>query len=71
MAFFSGLVVVAALLVFVHLRERRGSAPVRWQSIAVVVLAVLIGSTTIVQVYRIEESGARAAWEDTTAVGHG
>ncbi|KZE98853.1 MULTISPECIES: DUF2231 domain-containing protein [unclassified Rhodococcus (in: high G+C Gram-positive bacteria)] len=67
MIFFSvGLVVVAAALVFLHLRERRGNAPVRWQSIAVVVLAVVVGATTIVQVYRIGESGARAAWDDVT-----
>jgi hypothetical protein len=39
---------------------------VRWQSIAVVVLAVVIGATTIVQVYRIGESGARAAWDDVS-----
>ncbi|OZC84805.1 hypothetical protein CH254_20675 [Rhodococcus sp. 06-412-2C] len=68
MIYFSvGLVVVAAALVFLHLRERRGNAPVRWQSIAVVVLAVVIGATTIVQVYRIGESGARAAWDDVSA----
>ncbi|WP_415972528.1 DUF2231 domain-containing protein [Rhodococcus sp. 077-4] len=72
MIYFSvGLVVVAAALVLLHLRERRGNAPVRWQSFAVVVLAVVIGATTIVQVYRIGESGARAAWEDVTAVGNG
>ena len=68
MIYFSvGLVIVAALLVFLHLRERRGNAPVRWQSIVVVVLAVVIGATTIVQVYRIGESGARAAWDDVSA----
>ncbi|CCQ14586.1 putative uncharacterized protein [Rhodococcus sp. AW25M09] len=68
MIYFSiGLVVVAALLVFLHLRERRGNAPVRWQSIAVVVLAVVIGVATMVQVYRIGESGARAAWDDVSA----
>ena len=71
MVYFSiGLVVVAALLVFVHLRERRGNPPVRWQSIGVVVLAVLIGAATIIQVYRIGESGARAAWDDVSATAH-
>ena len=62
--FAAGSVVVATLLVFQHIRERRGISPVRWQSIAVVVAAVSIGVATIVQVYRIGESGAQAAWGD-------
>jgi len=57
-------VVVAALLVVRHRRDLRGIRPVKWQSIAVVLIAVVVGAATIVQVYRIGESGARAAWED-------
>ncbi|AYJ47014.1 DUF2231 domain-containing protein [Rhodococcus sp. P1Y] len=59
-----GLALVAALLVAQHIRDRRGTQPVKWQSIAGIVFAVVIGVATIVQVYRIGESGARAAWED-------
>lgn len=62
-----GLALVAALLVAQHIRDRRGTRPVRWQSIAVAVLAVVVGVATMVQVYRIGESGARAAWEDAVS----
>jgi uncharacterized membrane protein len=68
MLFFAlGLVVVAALLVALHVREGRGTGPVRWQSIAVVVITVVVAAATIVQVIRIGESGARAAWENTVS----
>lgn len=62
-----GLALVAALLVAQHIRDRCGTRPVRWQSIAVAVLAVVVGVATMVQVYRIGESGARAAWEDAVS----
>ncbi|QCB51258.1 hypothetical protein E5720_20960 [Rhodococcus sp. PAMC28707] len=58
-------VVVAALLVLLHLRERSERPPMQWLSVAVVIVAVLVGVATIVQVYRIGDSGARAAWGDT------
>ncbi|MET4050254.1 MULTISPECIES: DUF2231 domain-containing protein [unclassified Rhodococcus (in: high G+C Gram-positive bacteria)] len=59
-----GAVVVAALLVLQQLRERREKPPVRWLSVAVAIVAVVVGVATIVQVYRIGDSGARAAWDD-------
>jgi len=68
MVYFSiALVAAAALIAFVHLREVRGQSvkPVaRWLIAAVVVIASV---TTTVQVYRIGDSGAQAAWGDTAA----
>ncbi|KQU06657.1 hypothetical protein ASG56_03155 [Rhodococcus sp. Leaf7] len=67
MLYFSiALVVVAAALVAVHLRERRGTAVPRRLSVVVVILAVVVGAATILQVYRIGESGARASWSDVS-----
>lgn len=68
MVYFSvGLLIAAALLAFVHLRENRDQPlkPVlRW---AVVVIVVVAAVATSVQVYRIGDSGARSAWEDRVA----
>ena len=61
----SALLVVALLLVIVHLRERRvDSERLR---VVVAIVAVLVGVTAIVQVYRIGESGARAVWGDSVS----
>ena len=63
------LVAVAALIAFVHLREARGKSlkpVVRWLIAAV----VLVGSVaTTAQVYRIGDSGAKAAWSTQSAQG--
>ncbi len=68
MLYFSlGLLVAAALLAFVHLRENRNQPlkPVmRWAVVAIVVVAAI---ATTAQVYRIGDSGARSAWEDKVA----
>ncbi len=65
MVYFSvALAVVAAALVVVHLRERRGGSAGRALSVAVVVVAIVVGVATMVQVYRIGDSGARATWGD-------
>ncbi|KAA0021337.1 DUF2231 domain-containing protein [Antrihabitans cavernicola] len=64
MIYFSvAMLVVALLLAALHLRENRldTSTPLR---VAVAVLAVVIGVATMVQIYRIGESGARAVWGD-------
>ena len=70
MVFFSiALVVAAALLAFVHLREVRGKslkAEFRWLVAAVVLVA---GIATTVQVYRIGDSGAKATWGQQSAAG--
>lgn len=59
-----GLVAGAALIVALHVRERRARAPGMALKVAVAAVAVVIGVASIVQVYRIGESGARAAWAD-------
>jgi uncharacterized membrane protein len=70
MAYFSiALVVAAALIAFVHLREARGKSvkPVaRWIIAAVV---VIVSVATTVQVYRIGDSGAKATWSKQSAAG--
>lgn len=63
MLYFSiALVMAAALIAFVHVREGRGTSvkPLgRWLIAAVVILASV---ATTVQVYRIGDSGAKATW---------
>ena len=58
------LLVAAVALVWLHRRPgaRRGL------TVAVSVLAVLVGTANLVQVYRVGESGARAVWGNTNAV---
>ena len=68
MKYFSlALLVAAALLVFVHLQERRGRAlktVVLWCIVALIAGA---GVSTTVQVYRIGDSGAKATWGQQAA----
>ena len=63
MLYFSiGLLVAAALLAYVYLRERRErplKPLLRWAVVAVVVIVSVAAS---VQMYRIGDSGARSAW---------
>jgi ABC-type branched-subunit amino acid transport system permease subunit len=70
MAYFSiVLVVAAALIAFVHIREVRHKSvkPIaRWLIATVVVIASV---ATTVQVYRIGDSGAKATWSTQSAVG--
>ncbi len=70
MVYFSiALVVAAALIAFVHLREARAKSvkPVaRWLIAAIVVIASV---ATTAQVYRIGDSGAKATWSNQSAVG--
>ncbi|WP_054814941.1 DUF2231 domain-containing protein [Nocardia arizonensis] len=62
------LLLLAAALVFAHLREGRGRPLARqvWAVLAVLILVAGIAAT--VQVYRVGESGARAVW-GVTALG--
>jgi ABC-type branched-subunit amino acid transport system permease subunit len=57
------LLVAAALLVFLHVRESRRTVNT---VVAVVIAAVVVLASvaTTVQVYRIGDSGSRAAWGD-------
>ncbi|MDF3313304.1 hypothetical protein P3H15_51280 [Rhodococcus sp. T2V] len=61
--FSAALLVVALALTAVHLRERK-TDPSRPLSLIVAALALVVATGTIVQVYRIGESGSRAAWSD-------
>ncbi len=63
MIYFSvALLVVAVLLALLHRREVRAAAPNRVVSVAVAVIAIVVGVASIVQVIRIGDSGARAVW---------
>lgn len=57
------LLVAAALLVFLHVRESRGTVNTV-VAVAIAVVVVLASVATTVQVYRIGDSGSRAAWGD-------
>ena len=64
MLYFSiALLVAAALLVYLHVRESRATVNT---VVAVVIAAVVVLASvaTTVQVYRIGDSGSRAAWGD-------
>lgn len=60
--FSSALLVVALVLAVVQWRERSTGATPRGLAAAVAVLALAVGIATVVQVYRIGDSGARATW---------
>jgi hypothetical protein len=63
MIYFSvALVVAAALLVAVHLREARGQSVTSVLSWVLAAIVVVIAVGTTVQVYRIGDSGAKATW---------
>jgi hypothetical protein len=69
MLYFSiGLVVAATLLILLHLLESRGAVNT---VVAVVIAAVVViaGVATTAQVYRIGDSGSRAAWGDVVSAG--
>ena len=57
------LLVAAALLVFLHVRESRGTVNTV-VAVAIAAVVVLASVATTVQVYRIGDSGSRAAWGD-------
>jgi hypothetical protein len=63
------LVVLSALLVWTARRAAATDAVARrsWLPTAVAALAVLAGLAAGVQVYRVGDSGARAAWSDQVA----
>lgn len=57
-----GLLVVAVVLAVQHWLESRSKDPSRALAVAVAVLAVLVGVSSIVAVVRIGDSGAHAVW---------
>ncbi|RZL84396.1 MAG: hypothetical protein EOP32_03685 [Rhodococcus sp. (in: high G+C Gram-positive bacteria)] len=65
MIYFSVALLLAALAVgAVQLRERK-SDPSRPLTLIVAFLAIVVAVGTIVQIYRIGESGSRATWGDS------
>lgn len=66
--FSAALLIAAALLVVLHIRESRGRAVSTVLSVAVAVLVAAAGVATVVQVYRIGDSGAKATWADVPMV---
>jgi uncharacterized membrane protein len=61
------LLVAAALIAGIHVRETRGHTVERTASWVVAAVVIVISIATAVQVYRIGDSGARATWGDTAA----
>jgi VanZ family protein len=57
------LLVAAALLVFLHVRESRATVNT-FVAVAIAAVVVLASVATTVQVYRIGDSGSRATWGD-------
>jgi hypothetical protein len=69
MLYFSLALLVAAVLVtVVHVRAGRGHALSRALSLIVAVFVVAAGVATMVQVYRIGDSGAKATWSQLAQV---
>ena len=60
--FSAALVVVALLLAFLHVREGRSETRRIGAHLIVAVLALAVGVSTIITVYRIGDSGAQSVW---------
>jgi heme/copper-type cytochrome/quinol oxidase subunit 4 len=60
--FSAALVVVALLLAFLHVREGRSETRRIGAQLIVAILALAVGVSTIITVYRIGDSGARSVW---------
>jgi hypothetical protein len=56
------LLLIAALLAVVHLRERRDKPLARALTVLIAVLAIVGGVAATTQAYRVGDSGARAVW---------
>jgi hypothetical protein len=60
--FSAALVVVALLLAFLHVREGRSETRRVGAHLIVAILALAVGVSTIITVYRIGDSGAQSVW---------
>ena len=58
------LLIAAALLAVIHVREGRGRAAKPVATWIVAAIVIVVGVATAVQVYRIGDSGARATWSN-------
>lgn len=63
------LLVLSAALVYLEWRRRRATEPSSSRTLVnvIAVLAVVAGLASAVQVYRVGDSGAKAAWGDVPA----
>lgn len=61
------LLVVAVALAALHVVERRSDEPRRVANAVVAVLAVAVGVASMIQIYRIGDSGARSVWGNEIA----
>jgi hypothetical protein len=60
--FVLALLAAAVLLTFVHVRNLRGGNISRGLSAVVTVIVLVAGVATVVQTYRVGDSGAKATW---------
>lgn len=60
--FSAALVVVALLLAFLHVSEGRSETRRIGAHLVVAIIALAVGVSTIITVYRIGDSGAQSAW---------
>jgi hypothetical protein len=68
MLYFSiALLVAAMLLALLHVRASRSGSVNTVAAVAIAVVVIVASVGTTVQVYRIGDSGAQAAWGDTAA----
>ncbi|RUP06642.1 MAG: hypothetical protein EKK34_03125 [Mycobacterium sp.] len=61
------LLVVAIALAVLHVVERRSDEPRRVAKAAVSVLAVVVGIASMIQIYRVGDTGARSVWGNEIA----
>jgi uncharacterized membrane protein len=61
------LLVVAVALAGLHVVERRSAAQRRLAKTLVAVLTVLVGVASMIQIYRIGDTGARSVWGNEIA----
>ena len=68
MLYFSiALLIAAILLTVLHVRASRSDSVNTVAAVAIAVVVIVASIATTVQVYRIGDSGAQAAWGDTAA----
>lgn len=61
------LLVMAVALAALHVAERRSDEPRRIAKAVVAVLAVVVGVASMIQIYRIGDTGARSVWGNEIA----
>jgi hypothetical protein len=61
------LLLAVALLVVVHLRERRGHTTSKAVAIVVAIVVAAVSAAATIQVYRVGDSGSRSAWGDVVS----